>query len=76
MTPDEPPGIPLSVAFLAVAILGVLAVVSIVCVSLISRSFQRMQDRRLQQAPSRTEWLRVGLSLWLRSIVDSVRRGH
>ena len=76
MIPDEPPGLPPIVAVMAFGALLCTIVLGALASILVSRAFQRAQDRRFTQAPSRTEWLRVGLSLWIRSIVDSIRRSH
>lgn len=76
MTDNGVPGIPPVVAFMLVGALLCLMVLILIVASFGSRSFQRMQDRRFQQAPSRTEWLRVSASIWVRSIVDTFRRGH
>lgn len=68
--------IPLPVAYMLGCLLLCCLLLGLLVASMVSTRFQRTQDRRLQQAPSRTEWLRVSLSLWLRSIVDAFRRGH
>lgn len=74
MTPDEPPVIaPLTAVWLLLALLA-LGVGVALAVSFASNRFQRMQDKRFASPPSRTEWLRVNLAIWVRDVVDGIRR--
>lgn len=74
MIVDEPPGVSPIVAVMLVCALLCMLALGLIMASLVSRSFQRAQDERFKRPPSRTEWLRVNLAIWVRDVIDGIRR--
>lgn len=75
MTPAEPPGVPLSVALMATGAVVCLMVLILIVASVASTHFQRMQDKRWERRDvTRFEWLRMSAGMWVRAVLDSIRR--
>lgn len=74
MTPDEPLGVTPLVAVMLVLLVVLTLVLVLFVVSWGSKRFQRAQDERFTRAPSRTEWLRVNVGIWVRDVIDGIVR--
>ena len=77
MTPEEPPGVPPIVAVMLVCVVLCLFALGLLVASLLSRTFQRAQERRWARTHvTRFEWLRLNAGMWWGSIVDTIRRSR
>ncbi len=77
MDADTFGGVGPTIAVLYLALLLVTLVFVLIVISLLSRSFQRAQDRRWARTNvTRGEWLRINAGILWRSTVDRFRQGH
>ena len=68
-------GVPPVVALLLTGAVLCLMVLVLIVASVASTHFQRMQDRRwARQRVTRFEWLRMSAGMWVRVVLDSIRR--